>query len=153
LLTAVEMERRGHDYYVESAARVQDRVMASVLEALAHDEEQHQSLIKRYYGALQRSEGWPAPTAEAEAPAPARERIDEIMRASVGAIGPDASYLDIYEHAHGLELGSRDYYRGLADETDDPALVKFFRFLAGVEQTHLDMLAMVLDATREASES
>ncbi len=154
LKTALEMERRGHDYYVESAERLKDPVLASVMEALAADEVQHGTLLRRYYEALERSEHWPAPTAETEAPAAARERIDEIVRGSVGAVGPDDSYLEIYQHAHDLELGARDYYRALGEEnSEDPSLVKLFHFLAAVEQTHLDMLSMVLQATREASES
>jgi rubrerythrin len=151
--TALEMEQRGHDYYAGSAERLKDPVLASVMEALASDEVQHLNLIRRYYEALERTEHWPAPTAETEAPAPARARIDEIMQSSVGATAPDDSYLEIYQHAHDLELSARDYYRALGEENDDPALVKFFHFLAAVEQTHLDMLGMVLSATREALES
>ena len=151
--TALEMEQRGHDYYLSSAERLKDPVLASVMEALASDELQHLSLIRRYYEALERSEHWPTPTAETEAPVEARQRIDEILRGSVGAVSPDDSYLEIYQHAHDLELGARDYYRGLGAETDDATLGKFFHFLATVEQTHLDMLSMVLSATREASES
>jgi rubrerythrin len=154
LQTSLELEQKGHDYYVAGAARLKDSVMAAVLGALAADEIQHQNLISRYYRALQRSEGWPAPTVEDETPAPARERIDAIVAASAGAVQPDDSYLEIYARARELEIAARDFYRGMAEEAaDDAALAKFFRFLAGVEQTHLEMLGMVLETTRDATQS
>lgn len=154
LQTALELEQKGHDYYLAGAAKLKDSVMAAVLEALAADETQHQNLVSRYYKALQRSEGWPQPTVEAEAPVSAKERVEAIVAASVGAVEPDDSYTHIYARARELEIAARDFYRGMVDEAgEDEALAKFFRFLAGVEHTHLQMLSMVLETTREATQS
>ena len=50
-------------------------------------------------------------------------------------------------------MRSRDFYRSHADAAQDGQLVRFLRFLAGMEQTHLEMLALLLEATRESAES
>lgn len=150
---ALEFEREGHRVYLEAARRATDLVVRAVLSSLAQDEHAHETLIRRYYQALERGEGWPQPNSEVSTSAPARQRIQAIVEETAGAIGPDETFLGVYERARDLELKSRDFYRAQADAVQDRQLVKFFRFLAGTEQTHLEMLGMLIDATREAAET
>jgi rubrerythrin len=150
--TALEFERRGREYYLQAARRVRDVAIKAVLQALAHDEELHESVIRRYYQALQRTEGWPELDEELPRPTPARQRVEQIVAETAGSISADASYAGVYEQARELELRSRDFYRQQAEAVEDGAAVKFFRFLAGMEQTHLEMLGLLLEATRAAEE-
>ncbi len=150
---ALDFEREGRRVYLEAARRATDPVVQAVLSSLAQDEHVHETLIRQYYQALERSEGWPQPNGEVFASIPARRRIQAIIEETAGAIGPDETFLGVYERARDLEQKSRDFYRAQADATQDRQLVKFFRFLAGTEQTHLEMLGMLVDATREAAET
>lgn len=152
LQVAVQFERRGRQAYLDAARRTENPVIQAVLKALADDEEAHERMIRRYYQALERQEGWPDPDTHMPVPQPARQRVEEIISQTVGAagIGSDPAFLEVYEAAREMELQSRDYYRAQADATEDAQLVKFFRFLAGMEQTHLEMLGMLVEATREA---
>ncbi len=152
LAAAIEMEREGRQAYLNAARRMKDPVIAAVLQALAEDENHHERMIRQYYEALERSQGWPHLEPDTNASQPARQRIEQIVQETGERIGPDASFLEVYEVAREMELQTRDYYRSQADATDDPQLVKFFRFLAGMEQTHLEMLSMLVESTREAAE-
>jgi rubrerythrin len=153
LTTALNFEREGRRVYLDAARRVRDAVIAAVLEALANDEQMHETMIRRYYEAMERHEDWPEADIEAAAQQPAKQRIEEIVQKTAGSIGPDETFISVYEKARDLELQSRDFYRTQADSTDDRELVKFFRFLAGMEQTHLEMLSMLVNATRDRSEN
>lgn len=150
--TAIEFERRGRAYYRASAARVKNEVIAAVLYALANDEELHESLIRRFYEALHRSAGWPDVSGDLPPPQPARQRIEAIVEQTAGTLTPDPTYLEVYERARDLEAASRDFYRDLSEKAQDREVLKFLRFLAGMEQTHLEMLGLLLAATREESE-
>lgn len=150
--TAIEFERRGRACYRAGAARVKNEVIAAVLYALARDEELHESLIRRFYEALQKTAGWPEVSGDLPAPLPARQRIEAIVEQTAGSLSNDPAYIEIYEHARDLEAASRDFYRDLSEKAEDRELLKFLRFLAGMEQTHLEMLGLLLAATREESE-
>lgn len=152
LETALEFERRGRSYYRAGASRVKNEVIQAVLYALAHDEELHESLIRRFYEAMQRSAGWPDVSPDLPPPQPARQRIEDIMQQTAGSLSDDPNYVEVYEHARDLEAASRDFYRDLSDKAEDRELLKFLRFLAGMEQTHLEMLGLLLTATREGAE-
>lgn len=151
LRTATELEHRGREFYMDAAGKADDPVVAAVLTALAHDEESHERVIRSFYQALERTEDWPEVPADI-ASSPARERVAEIARQTAGRIGPDATYMSVYETARDLEQKSHDFYRSNAGEADDPDIAKFLRFLATVENTHLEMLEMLLDAVRQSAE-
>ena len=153
LETALGMERRGRTYYIEAAGRVNDPVMKSVCLSLAADEEEHERMIKQFYEALSKTEGWPQPPDDRIPPQSARARLDEIIGSTAGTIRADEEFLGVYEHALELEKKAFAYYKEGEESTDDPTLIKFFRFLWHVEQTHVQMLGVLVDATRQAAES
>ena len=150
---ALEMERKGREFYFEAADRVEDRVVRSILVALAHDEEAHESVISRYYQALQHQKGWPAAEGDLDALKSSHGEIKKIIKTTINRIGKDATFLSVYEVARDLELRSYDFYQARANGADDRNVREFFRFLAGVEQVHLTTLELLLDATRGEAEA
>jgi rubrerythrin len=151
LKTAIELEHRGREFYMDAAGRADDPVVRAVLTALAHDEESHERVIRSFYQALERTEGWPEVPADI-ASSPARERVAEIARQTAGRIGPDATYTSVYETARDMEQKSYDFYGSNADEAEDTDVAKFLRFLATVENTHLEMLDVLLESVRQSAE-
>ncbi len=151
LQTAVELERRGREFYMDAAGKAEDPIIEAVLTALAHDEEAHERVIRQFYEALERTEDWPEMPGDL-ASGPARERIDEIARQTAGQIGPDATYMSVYETARDLEQQSYDFYRSNAGEAEDQDVAHFLKFLANVEKTHVEMLQILLDAVRQSAE-
>ena len=150
---ALEMERKGREFYFDAADRVEDRVVQSILVALARDEEAHESVISRYYQALERQKNWPAVEGDLDAMKSSHDQVSETIEATVSKIGKDATFLSVYEVARDLEHRSYDFYQARASEADDRDVREFFRFLAGVEQVHLTTLELLLDATRGEAEA
>ncbi len=146
---ALRMEEKGRDYYLRAAEQAQDVVVRSVLVSLADDESSHAEAVGRFYTALEKHQGWPAWTPE-QGTGKLPEHLQTILDETAGRAGRDRTYVGVYETARELELRSRDYYQAQADEVDDRSLVEFFRFLARVEQAHLDALTLMLDAVRRS---
>lgn len=147
---ALKLEREGRCYYLSAAERVKDVVIQSVLLGLADDELQHENAISRYYQALEKHQAWPTPdyTGErGELPG----HLREILSGSVGNIGPDATFQNIYEAAYDLEVRSRDYYLSESGKTGELSVSKLFRFLAGVEEAHMKALDLLIRAVRISS--
>ena len=125
LQTALEMERRGRSFYLDAADRAQDKIVKSVLVDLANDEEAHEQAISRFYQALEKHQAWPSSEGETS-PAHVPERVKTIVETTAGSIGPDATFLGVYETACGLEVKSRDFYLCLlytSDAADDTPCV------------------------------
>jgi len=152
LQAALELERRGRQLYLEVADRVVDPVIKAVLVALANDEQAHENVISRYYHALEKHQAWPAVDSGLK-PGTSIKRIKQILEGTAGKIGTDATFLSVYESARDLELRSRDFYRSQANAADDRQVVELFRFLASLEQAHLEALELVVEATRKAAET
>jgi rubrerythrin len=150
LQTAMNMERRGREAYIEAADRIKQPVVASILVDLANDESEHELMISRYYAALQRHQGWPAPDRE-DRPMDLPERVKNALDMTVEDTGSVSAYIDVYEHAAVLERASRDFYIAQADDADDRRLVEFFGFLARVEQTHLSAMERLITGGAKGS--
>ncbi len=153
LKTAQGLERRGRTYYMEAAERVSDPVVKAVCVALGRDEEEHGEIVNLFYAALEKTEDWPKPADLDSQPKSARERLDEIVGDTAGAISPGDSYMDVYQSALELERETLVFYKKGEASTDDPALIKFFRYLWHTEKTHAEMLHALLEATRQAAEA
>ncbi|MHB0913912.1 MAG: ferritin family protein [Armatimonadota bacterium] len=145
LQTAIEMEHRGHQFYVDASRQAKDPVIRSVLVALAHDEEEHENIITRFYRALERGQGWPS-TESAPEVKPASERMSEILDDSDTNF--DVGYLETYERALDFEVKTRDFYKAQMEEVANPPVVSFFQFLVHLEQAHVGMLEMLIESTK-----
>lgn len=152
LQTALGMERRGREYYLEALDRTSNPVIQSVLAALANDEEEHAMMISRYYTALERGQSWPPADGSLPAPKDAAARMDEILAGTVGNVGPDATYASVYQTARGFEEQSRDFYLSCEQSAGGTDIQGFFRFLVRLEDTHVHMLDILLDATKRGTE-
>ena len=150
LQTSLEMEHKGRRFYLDAAERARDQIVRSVLVALANDEQAHERIINTYYQAIRKQQDLPpVPDHSAEPP----EHVTEILQSTAGSIGPDTTFLGVYEVARDLEQKSRDFYQAQADLANDRPIVEFYRFLARMEQVHLQTLQLLLDATRGAAEA
>ncbi|MHB1456968.1 MAG: ferritin family protein [Armatimonadota bacterium] len=151
LLTALKMERRGHEEYLNAADRCEDDTLAAILLSLANDEEEHERVIGSFYHAMIESKGWPAVDSSLLPVPEAVERIDLIMRETAAKIAPNATFIGIYEAAKELEVRTREYYLKEMEKASDREVIEMFRFLARIEGIHMDMLNLLLQATRDGA--
>lgn len=144
LQVALEFERKGMEYYRQAAERVRDGIVQSVLLSLADDEVAHQSIISRYYQAIENGRELPADS-ERDIPASpsASARIESITRGTLASISADSTYEEVYKTASELEKRSYEYYS--AQHSDNPRVDAFYKYLAGVERIHLEMLQLMVE--------
>lgn len=152
LQAALEMERKGREYYFTAAEKVEDPTIGAILISLAHDEEDHERVINSYYNAMMESKGWPVVDRELPPSADAERRIMKIVDEIAGSIVPNETFIGVYETAREMEMHSRDFYRAGEEETSDMEIIEFFRFLARIEGIHMGMLDILLQSTRSAME-
>lgn len=148
LLTALKVERKGNEEYTKAADRCKDDTLSAILLSLANDELEHERVINSFYHAMIESKGWPTIDTSLLPVAEAVERIDLIMRETTAQITPDETFIGIYEVARDLEVRSRALYLEEMRRSTDKEVIELFRFLARIEGIHMDMLNLLLQATR-----
>jgi rubrerythrin len=131
---------------VDAANRAKDPVLKAVLESLAHDEDAHVQVVTKYYKAVEHGQGWADADIRLPAPKEASERVKEIVGELAATSGPDATYLSVYNAAREFEQRSFDFYHESEENTSDEDAKHFFRFLAGIEKSHLDMLNTLIQS-------
>jgi rubrerythrin len=145
---ALDFETAGCEFYRRAAERVTDPISASVLKALAADEADHKWTIGRYYEAMANHQGWPS--GDIEGSLATRDAI-RMLRDTVGRTSPDADCMTVYKEARELEFRALDFYRREAESAADDRLAHFLKFLAKVEETHVNALDLLIGASCEVS--
>ncbi|WP_319586236.1 ferritin family protein [uncultured Desulfobulbus sp.] len=148
LLTALKMEKKGYEEYIKAADRCEDDTLAAILLSLANDEEEHERVIGSFYHAMVESKGWPVVDTSLLPIPEAAERIELIMNETAAKITDGTTFIGIYEVAHDLETRSREFYLNEMGKATDREVIEMFRFLARIEGIHMDMLNLLLQATR-----
>jgi len=145
LESAVETERRARKIYLDAAEKASDPITASVFEALADDELEHERIIVEFWKAVERGAEWSEDEVDASLTKPAEGRIKDILSRCEASASDDANLLDVYETAANLERETRDFYREQADAAEDIRAKRFFTFLTIFEDIHLSMLDYLID--------
>jgi rubrerythrin len=141
LQQALELEQRGHEFYVQAAERTVDSTGKAMLLSLAGDEVLHQEFIQRQIDALEQDGGWvalddvPAVDADLESPLFPAGKV-ELQQ----TIRPDASDLDALLFALKIENDSFALYTEQAKHAADPIARRLYAYLVDAERTHFNLL-------------
>jgi rubrerythrin len=147
LMTALQTELNGIEFYRMAAEKTDDPKGKKVFEMLATDEYMHFETLQKQYTSLVKKNEWQnidigeASALEGESPifsAELKERLKgkhfEMTALSIGAM---------------LESNSIDFYRKMKEESGDPAAVKLYSQLVKWEQGHLEAITKQLDLMKE----
>jgi rubrerythrin len=145
LQTALELERRGREFYFDSADKVRDPVIKSALMSLAHDEDEHAAMISRFCEAMEHGRDL-SDSQASQVPHDALARIQAVIDQTGSKISADAGFREVYETASALERRSVDFYREQAESASDPGAKKFYGFLVTLETIHMDVLQSLLES-------
>lgn len=143
LRQAMDLERRGHQFYLEVAERAKDPRGKEIFRSLAEDERVHLRTVRRQYEALSEGKGW---IALAEAPQrpidlekpllpPDKETLERTIRA-------EASDIEALHFALEFENNAYDLYRKAAAETADPVGKAMYEWLTEQELSHFNLLML-----------
>ncbi len=139
----MEIEKRGTDYYFDSAKKVSDEELKRFLEFLGKQEIEHYNILNKLKQSLQETGKWMETTESLEKP-------QIFQKGKTPNITEGSEDLEALMHALGVENETRDYYRKFAENIDDPTGKHFFEKLADFEQGHADMIQAMMDIRSES---
>jgi rubrerythrin len=140
---AIELEVKGHRFYLEAAECITNPKGAEMFRSLADDEVIHERILRRQLDALTQGEGWVWPEGVAEVTANLAALIFPQSEKVCGeALRPDESDLDALLFALQIENESFNLYREMAQTTDDPNGKRMYEYLAKVERGHFEQLML-----------
>ena len=138
---ALKLEQEGRAFYLKAAEETLDSKGKAMFLSLATDEERHAEMVQRQLreieggGTYVLMSGLDAPDIDLDAKLfpPERQQVE-------ARIGRNPNELDALHVALENEIRSYDLYRAAAKETESEAGRRMYRWLAGAEMTHFDLL-------------
>ncbi len=146
---AIELEKKGYDFYTKTAAKTNNPLATSTLNSLAERELEHISKIKEFYKNLTGEQKLPSDWLKGVEVPPKKE---EILKTILNKLktGLDKKYEtqkdinEAYKIAEGLESDSYNLYDKISKESSDETAKKFYAALAQEEREHYDILEETL---------
>ena len=142
LKQAIDLETKGHTFYLQAAERVTDPKGAAMFRSLADDEVLHKNILNRQLESLSGGQGWVLPEGadkvevDLEAPLfPEGKEIDT-------AVQPDTSEMNALLFAIGIESDSFNLYAEQAKAAQDASAKQIYEFLVSAERTHFNLLML-----------
>lgn len=137
---ALDLEKKGHDYYMDTAGKADNPLTQSVFFSLAAQEFIHMQRIRQLYEGQPHSEGVPS-IARGEMEQQVREIFDRFTAEQRKAWTMDNT--EAYEYAKKLERDSAAMYDRLTQDSINPGEAEFFQSLRAEENEHLAALENV----------
>jgi rubrerythrin len=139
VLAAIEVEKRGHRFYTQAAARTKDPRGKAMFQRLASDEVWHRRWLEEQEKALREKGQWQA----VETQGAALSLGENIFPKTAGprsGVRPRTRELEALRRGIQAEKDSRDFYREAAERTLDPSGRATFLLLVREEEKHLLLL-------------
>ncbi|MBD3258587.1 hypothetical protein GF377_09160 [candidate division GN15 bacterium] len=144
LRIAIQLEKEGKKLFSEAAGRVTGRHARQTFEFLMAEEDKHIKRIQEFYESIERSGGEDAkPMDEKEA-----QRNLDAFNARMAQLSeelePSSSDIEAYNFALKFENGAEEFYSEKMQETDNPHVKQFYRWLIAEEEMHAKLLESCL---------
>ena len=140
---AIELEIEGQRFYLKAAERTSNPKGAEMFRSLAGDEVIHERILRRQLEALGEGKGWILPEGVAEVTSDLTSSLfPENEETFQKAVRPEDSDLDALLFALQIENKSFNFYRELAQITDDPRGKRMYEYLADAERGHFERLML-----------
>lgn len=145
LSAAIEMEKKGYDFFTESATDAKDSLAKEVFEFLAAEELNHIRAIEKfnqeYLSGRSADADKVIESLKADRPRAAIERLFKELTKSTPVEGGD---LDVYQFAMDFERKGQEFYREAEAAATDPDAKKLYGFLVGEERKHFKIVESCL---------
>jgi rubrerythrin len=142
---SIELEEKGHDFYLQTAAKTKNPLAIATLTSLGEREKEHIKRITEFYGGLTGGSKLEANWLKVVQTPPDKKALLEPIIKKLQAnldkkFETEKDINEAYRVAEGLETDSFILYDKIARETDDPTAKKFYSALAVEEREHYDIL-------------
>lgn len=147
LRQAMKLELQGYRFYLRAARTTKDEKGQEIFIALAGDERKHFNLVKRQHTALTTKGRWVDTSGiTAGGRDPGKPIFPKGREALEKVVGVESGERDALLYGMDVETKSYDLYLRAASEIESPMGKQMCEFLAGQEQSHLNILLMRYDA-------
>jgi rubrerythrin len=145
LAAAIEMEKKGYNFFSDTARKADEELAKEVFNFLAAEELNHIKAIEKFNQEFLSGVNIDADEliAEMEENKP-RKTINELFKNLSGTVPLEGTDLDAYKFAMDFERIGGEFYKKAEAETDDPGAKKLFGFLVGEEQKHFKIVESCL---------
>ncbi len=141
---AIQLEKDGRNYFLETAAKSNNDVVRKVLESLAEDELRHIAWIEQHY-----PEAKSAEEANREFYRRLSALFADVAEEEKEKVAASEDDLKALEHALSIEHAASKSYADWANDADDPEVVELCRVLAGIEHFHAQLIDNTIEYLRK----
>ena len=142
---AIELEKKGFDFYTKTAAKTSNPLAASTLNGLAQRELDHLEKIKEFFknltGEKKLGSDW---LKSVDVPPRKEELLKMILNKLKGSLEKkfetEKDIIEAYKIAEGLERDTYTLYDKISKESSDETAKKFYAALAMEEREHYAIL-------------
>lgn len=158
---AIELEKKGYAFYLESAAKLKNLLAVSTLQSLADRELVHIERIKEFHKNLTGEEklksdwlrGVQTPPDKASLLKPILDKLKAALDSGAAAKNEKSETDKIYKIAEEFEKDSFKLYEKIAKEnSNDDVAMKFYSALAIEENEHYEILSETLEYLNDPGE-
>ena len=147
---AIELEKKGYDFYMKTAAKTSNPLAKSTLTSLADRETEHLNKIIEFYknltGEQKLASDWlkgvEVPPKKEELLKPILQKLKQSLDKKIET---EKDINDAYRVAEGLEKDSYNLYDKVSKENEDEVTKKFYAALAQEEREHYAILEETLE--------
>jgi rubrerythrin len=144
LKVALKLEQEGKRLFTEAARRVTGTHARQTFEFLQAEEDRHIDRIRKHFESIEQSGTISdIDLDETEAERKLSHFNRELARLR-HEIRPSTSDIEAYRFALEFENGAEEFYERKLQETDDPKVVRFYRWLIREERMHSRLLQSCL---------
>lgn len=141
--TAIEMEKSGHRFFTDAAAKVTNEAGRKVFRRLASEEMVHLQVFDKIFTALTQGTDWKKAVGQVE---PAR-RVPYFDEAKKQFKAADMSVeLDFLRKALDLERNAMAFFGKAAQDAETPEARAVFKSILAEEQGHYDLIQAEIDS-------
>jgi len=145
LEAAIEMEKKGHKFFSDTAAKADEELAKEVFTFLAAEELNHIKAIEKFNQEFLSGGDVSADNLidEIRENKP-RKTIDELFKNLSGTVPVKGTNLEAYQFAMDFERKGGEFYKKSESEAVDPGAKKLFGFLVGEERNHFKIVESCL---------
>jgi len=140
LAKAIEMEEKGHKFYMESRQKCKNGITKNMFKFLADQETQHIEIIKKFYDSLKEKGGFPSVELNTSARIGDLDLFSKNIKNLKEKINHDDTEKKACEFAMELENIGYEYYEKMLKNSHDEKLSKFLQFLLKEESRHYEII-------------
>ena len=145
LNAAIEMEKKGYNFFKETAENAPDKLATEVFAFLAAEELNHIKAIQKFNKEfLSDAESAADDVIEDLKGGNPKAAINELFKGLSKSTPIEGSNLDAYKFAMDFERKGGEFYKNAEADASDPNAKKLFGFLVGEEQKHFKIVESCL---------